>query len=111
MRMQEFEFLHNSLFRQLANDPVCKPGSVRFSPWRPSIWDRHCCLPRAISRECAGPARHPVDVASDRVYRERWSPIAPVSSYLAFPPLPDVAADTQAVYLCCTCPRVAPGGR
>ena len=32
-----------------------------------------------------------------------------VSSYLAFPPLP--VRNRPAVYLCCTCPRVTPGGR
>lgn len=31
-----------------------------------------------------------------------------MSSYLTFPPLPD---ESQAVYLCCTCPEVAFGGR
>ena len=35
-----------------------------------------------------------------------------VSSYLAFPPLPhrSLVRKDAAVYLCCTCPRVAPGG-
>ncbi len=35
------------------------------------------------------------------------SPYRPVSSYLAFPPLPD----TLAVYFCCTFPKVTLGGR
>jgi len=49
-----------------------------------------------------------VGVASDRVYRTHMSPYKPVSSYLAFPPLP---ALKRAVYLCCTLPEVTLGGR
>ena len=60
----------------------------------------------------AGQAIVPVGVAADRVYRPPVLPRGAVSSYLAFPPLP-LAARTlsAAVYLCCTIPGVAPGGR
>ena len=46
-------------------------------------------------------------VAADRVYRVPQLPERLVSSYLAFPPLPV----KPAVYLCCTFPGVASGGR
>ena len=55
-----------------------------------------------------GPPMVPVGVAADRVYRPPMLPWGAVSSYLAFPPLLPQAA---AVYLCCTIPGVAPGGR
>ena len=55
-----------------------------------------------------GPPIVPVGVAADRVYRPPVSPRGAVSSYLAFPPLP---VGRPAVYLCCTIPGVAPGGR
>ena len=58
-----------------------------------------------------GPPMVPVGVAADRVYRPPMLPWGAVSSYLAFPPLPRRAGPGAAVYLCCTIPRVAPGGR
>ncbi len=30
-----------------ANEPACKPDSVLASEGRSSIWDAHCCAPRA----------------------------------------------------------------
>ena len=51
--------------------------------------------------------RFPYGVASDRVYICTQSPVVPVSSYLAFPSLPQNAA----VYFCCTFPEVTLGGR
>ena len=71
-----------------SDDQPCKPGSVQLSLRRSSIWTIRCRMPQATCRGCAGQTRYPFGVASDRVYREPWSPIAPVSSYLAFPPLP-----------------------
>jgi len=31
----------------VANEPACKPDSVLTSEGRSSIWDPHCCAPRA----------------------------------------------------------------
>ena len=48
-----------------------------------------------------------VGVASNRVYMALCVTTESVSSYLAFPSLPD----KQAVYFCCTFPEVTLGGR
>ena len=48
-----------------------------------------------------------VGVASNRVYMALCVTVESVSSYLAFPSLPDM----QAVYFCCTFPEVTLGGR
>ena len=50
-------------------------------------------------------------VAPDRVYRIPMLPWESVSSYLAFPPLPRRRKRRGAVFLCCTFPEVAFGGR
>ena len=49
----------------------------------------------------------PVGVAANRVYMAGNVTIPSVSSYLAFPSLPE----NQAVYFCCTFPKVTLGGR
>ena len=60
----------------------------------------------------AGPACMSLHgVAPDRVYSDGRLARRRVSSYLAFPPLPGAGKPRRrAVYLCCTFPRVAPGG-
>ena len=72
--------------------------------WQPVAGTAQCHLFKAIGQMlmlyCG--------VAPDRVYRVKQLPVRPVSSYLAFPPLP---VRIQAVYLCCTFPEVALGGR
>ena len=76
---------------------VCKPGSVRAG--HAAVIYLRRLLPNGL-RACAlcrhrdsggnrsGSLRSPEGVASDRVYREPVLPSVPVSSYLAFPPLP-----------------------
>ena len=92
---------------------ICKPGSVRQKPWLPSISNLHCCKSPATRRyTCrAGMdsdwSRSAYGVASNRVYICTQLPVVPVSSYLAFPSLPQAAA----VYFCCTFPEVTLGGR
>lgn len=64
----------------------CKPGSV---------FDNHLSGTHVATRlkpsvGTDGPPIAPVDVAADRVYRPPMLPWGVVSSYLAFPPLPQI---------------------
>ena len=92
---------------------IYKPGSVRPKPWLSSISNLHCCKSPATRRHWrrAGvdfkEIRSAYGVASNRVYICTQLPVVPVSSYLAFPSLPQNAA----VYFCCTFPEVSLGGR
>jgi len=82
-------------------------------PWLSSISNLHCCKsPATRRRTCragmdSGWSRSAYGVASNRVYICTQLPVVPVSSYLAFPSLPQNAA----VYFCCTFPEVTLGGR
>jgi len=69
-----------------SHESVCKPGSV---------FDSHLSGTRVAARlkpPCGNGPGKPIcphcGVAPDRVYRGRRFPGGPVSSYLAFPPLP-----------------------
>ena len=86
-------------------EQVCKPGFVGNC----HLSRRHVAVPLVPpTRTMAGQAGRVCGVASDRVYSAPMLPWGRVSSYLAFPPLPVLR---QAVYLCCTFPGVASGGR
>ena len=83
---------------------ACKPGSVKE---RSSIWYLRCRRSQAASRERTrranvGRVNTSVSlhgVASDRVYRASAFPQKPVSSYLAFPPLPEKSGGISLLHL------------
>ena len=114
---QEFLFRQNAQTKQVSfgedaqrkvkneRKQDCKPGFVvgNHLSWHPVA----VVLAPPLGSS-AGQAYPVCGVASDRVYRTPRSPEGSVSSYLAFPPLP---CRSTAVYLCCTFPKVASGGR
>ncbi len=88
-------------FKINASQPISRVLSMQ-----PSILAARRRAAPATCPEIGRASRSPrVGVASDRVYRGAMLPWLPVSSYLAFPPLPQKGA----VYFCCTCPEIALG--
>ena len=99
--------------KALIRAPFCMSKGMTGAVSRVLSLDGHLSGTRVAARlkppvGTDGPPMVPVGVAADRVYRPPMLPWGAVSSYLAFPPLLPQAA---AVYLCCTIPGVAPGGR
>ena len=109
-------------------EQACKPGSVLNSHLsRRTVAGTLKPPPRGRPGRPICPLH---GVAPDRVYSAETLPCQRVSSYLAFPPLPHpqpeyhlrpvicghkkltwFRLEDTAVYLCCTCPEVAFGGR
>ena len=102
--------------KALIRAPFCMSKGMTGAVSRVLSLDGHLSGTRVAARlkppvGTDGPPMVPVGVAADRVYRPPMLPWGAVSPYLAFPPLPSLHYGDTAVFLCCTIPGVAPGGR